>query len=88
MRLYYPRQTACTEIGGASPAAGAHRCFASPFAVEMDIPHQFVTTTDLGPGQWLTCATVGSTILWIGERPQGTALWPPPQFAGAGESAG
>ncbi|MPZ78904.1 MAG: HAD-IC family P-type ATPase [Actinophytocola sp.] len=37
------------------------------FAVEMDALHRFFTTTDLTSGQWLTCAAVGSTILWIGE---------------------
>lgn len=35
--------------------------------VEMDVLHGFFTTTDLTFGQWLTCAAVGSSILWIGE---------------------
>jgi P-type Ca2+ transporter type 2C len=35
--------------------------------VEMDIIHNFFTTTDLTSGQWLTCAAVGSGILWAGE---------------------
>jgi P-type Ca2+ transporter type 2C len=35
--------------------------------VEMDALHGFFTTTDLTSGQWLTCAAIGSTILWIGE---------------------
>jgi P-type Ca2+ transporter type 2C len=35
--------------------------------VEMDILHGFFTTTDLTSGQWLTCAAVGSIILWVGE---------------------
>ncbi len=35
--------------------------------VEMDALHGFMTTTDLTSGQWLTCAAIGSTILWVGE---------------------
>ena len=35
--------------------------------VEMGILHDFFTTTDLTGGQWLTCAAVGSSILWAGE---------------------
>jgi Ca2+-transporting ATPase len=35
--------------------------------VEMDVAHDFVTTTDLTSGQWLTCAAIGSAILWTGE---------------------
>ena len=35
--------------------------------VEMDVLHGFFTTTDLTSGQWLACAAVGSTILWVGE---------------------
>jgi Ca2+-transporting ATPase len=26
-----------------------------------------MTTTDLTSGQWLVCAAVGSSILWVGE---------------------
>ena len=37
------------------------------FAVETDVLRRFFTTTDLSAGQWLVCAAVGSTILWIGE---------------------
>ena len=33
----------------------------------MDVLHEFFTTTDLTSGQWLTCAAIGSTILWAGE---------------------
>jgi Ca2+-transporting ATPase len=36
-------------------------------AVELDTLHGFFTTTDLTGVQWLTCAAVGSTILWAGE---------------------
>jgi Ca2+-transporting ATPase len=35
--------------------------------VEMGALHQFFTTTELTSGQWLACAAVGSTILWVGE---------------------
>jgi len=35
--------------------------------VEVDALHGFFTTTDLAPGQWLVCAGIGSTILWVGE---------------------
>ena len=35
--------------------------------VEMDVLHGFMTTTDLTSGQWLACAAIGSTILWVGE---------------------
>jgi Ca2+-transporting ATPase len=35
--------------------------------VEMGALQQFFTTTDLTSGQWLVCAAVGSTILWVGE---------------------
>jgi Ca2+-transporting ATPase len=35
--------------------------------VEMGVLHDFFTTTDLTSGQWLTCAAVGSAILWAGE---------------------
>jgi Ca2+-transporting ATPase len=35
--------------------------------VEMDVLHGFFTTTDLTSGQWLACAAIGSSILWIGE---------------------
>ncbi|MFI6294713.1 cation-translocating P-type ATPase [Nonomuraea sp. NPDC050790] len=35
--------------------------------VELDVLHGFFSTTDLTPGQWLTCLAVGSVILWIGE---------------------
>ena len=35
--------------------------------VEMDIAHQFFTTTDLTSGQWLACAAIGSAVLWVGE---------------------
>ena len=35
--------------------------------VEMDIAHDFFTTTDLTSGQWLACMAVGSAVLWIGE---------------------
>jgi Ca2+-transporting ATPase len=35
--------------------------------IEMDVAHGFVTTTDLTSGQWLTCAAVGSAIIWTGE---------------------
>jgi P-type Ca2+ transporter type 2C len=35
--------------------------------VEMDVLHGFFTTTDLTSDQWLACAAIGSTILWIGE---------------------
>jgi P-type Ca2+ transporter type 2C len=35
--------------------------------VEMDILHGFFTVTDLTSGQWLACAGVGSTVLWLGE---------------------
>jgi Ca2+-transporting ATPase len=37
------------------------------FVVEMDVMRGFFTTTDLTSGQWLACAAIGSTILWIGE---------------------
>ncbi len=33
----------------------------------MDVAHEFFTTTDLTSGQWLTCAAIGSGILWTGE---------------------
>jgi P-type Ca2+ transporter type 2C len=36
-------------------------------AVEMPVLNRFFTTTDLSSGQWLACAAVGSTILWLGE---------------------
>ncbi|WP_449063471.1 cation-translocating P-type ATPase [Planomonospora algeriensis] len=35
--------------------------------VEMDVLHGFFTTVDLTSEQWLTCAAVGSVILWEGE---------------------
>ena len=35
--------------------------------VEMDALHGFFTTTNLTSSQWLVCAAVGSTILWVGE---------------------
>jgi Ca2+-transporting ATPase len=35
--------------------------------VEMDALHGFFTTTDLTVGQWLACAAMGSTVLWVGE---------------------
>ncbi len=35
--------------------------------VELDVLHDFFTTTDLTPGQWLVAAAVGSTVLWVGE---------------------
>ena len=35
--------------------------------VEMDVLHGFFTTTDLTSGQWLTCAAIGSAVLWVGE---------------------
>ena len=35
--------------------------------VEMDVLHEFFTTTDLTSGQWLACAAIGSTVLWVGE---------------------
>ncbi|MEU3792433.1 cation-translocating P-type ATPase [Streptomyces fructofermentans] len=35
--------------------------------VETDALHDFFTTTDLTPAQWLVCAAVGSAILWVGE---------------------
>ena len=35
--------------------------------VEMDALHDFMTTTDLTSGQWLTCVAIGSAILWVGE---------------------
>jgi Ca2+-transporting ATPase len=35
--------------------------------VEMDALHTFMTVTDLTSGQWLACAAIGSTILWVGE---------------------
>jgi P-type Ca2+ transporter type 2C len=35
--------------------------------VEMGVLHDFFTTTDLTSGQWLTCAAIGSVILWAGE---------------------
>jgi Ca2+-transporting ATPase len=35
--------------------------------VEMDILHEFFTTTDLTSGQWLACAAIGSAVLWVGE---------------------
>ena len=35
--------------------------------VEIGILREFFTTTDLTGGQWLTCAVLGSTILWAGE---------------------
>ena len=35
--------------------------------VETDGLHEFFTTTDLTPHQWLVCAAVGSAILWAGE---------------------
>jgi hypothetical protein len=37
------------------------------FIVEMDVLHGFMTTTDLTSGQWLTCAAIGSAVLWVGE---------------------
>lgn len=39
--------------------------------VEMDVLHGSFTTTDLTSGQWLTCATVGATILIAGELVKG-----------------
>ena len=35
--------------------------------VEMDALHGFFTMTNLTSSQWLVCAAVGSTILWVGE---------------------
>jgi Ca2+-transporting ATPase len=35
--------------------------------VQLNALHGFFTTTDLTPGQWLACAAVSSTILWIFE---------------------
>jgi Ca2+-transporting ATPase len=35
--------------------------------VEMDVAHGFFTTTDLTSAQWLACAAIGSTVLWVGE---------------------
>jgi P-type Ca2+ transporter type 2C len=35
--------------------------------VEMDVLHEFFTTTDLTSGQWLACAAIGSAVLWVGE---------------------
>ena len=35
--------------------------------VQFNALHGFFTTTDLTPGQWLACAAVSSTILWIFE---------------------
>ena len=35
--------------------------------VELDALHTFFTTTDLTSGQWLACAAVSSTILWVFE---------------------
>ena len=35
--------------------------------VEMDVLHGLFNTTDLTSGQWLACAAVGSTILFVGE---------------------
>jgi len=35
--------------------------------VELDVLHSFFTTTDLTPVQWLTCAAIGSAVLWVGE---------------------
>ena len=35
--------------------------------VEMDALHDFFSTTHLPSGQWLACAAIGSTILWVGE---------------------
>ena len=35
--------------------------------VELDPLHTFFTTTDLTSGQWLACAAVSSTILWVFE---------------------
>jgi Ca2+-transporting ATPase len=35
--------------------------------VEMDVVHNFATTTDLTSGQWLICVATGSAILWAGE---------------------
>lgn len=33
--------------------------------VQLNALHGFFTTTDLTTGQWLACAAVSSTILWI-----------------------
>ncbi len=35
--------------------------------VEMNALHGFFNTVDLTSGQWLACAAVGSTILWVSE---------------------
>jgi Ca2+-transporting ATPase len=35
--------------------------------VEMEVAHEFMTTTDLTSGQWLACAAIGSVALWVGE---------------------
>jgi Ca2+-transporting ATPase len=35
--------------------------------VEVDALHGFFTTTDLTADQWLVCAAIGSTVLWVGE---------------------
>ena len=35
--------------------------------VEMDIPHRFMTPTDLTSGQWLACVAIGTAVLWAGE---------------------
>ena len=35
--------------------------------VELEALHTFFTTTDLTSGQWLACAAVSSTILWVFE---------------------
>lgn len=35
--------------------------------VQVDVLHGFFTTTDLGVGQWLLCAAIGSAVLWVGE---------------------
>ena len=39
--------------------------------VEVEALRGFFTTTGLTPGQWLVCAAVGSTILWVGELVKG-----------------
>jgi Ca2+-transporting ATPase len=35
--------------------------------IEVDALHAFLTTTDLTAGQWLTCATTGSSVRVVGE---------------------
>ena len=35
--------------------------------VQLDVLQGFFTTTGLTVGQWLVCAAIGSTVLWVGE---------------------